>query len=456
MKTSLLMYDIPQGGGFPNPSGYLRSRALRINLSIWVVDQDRTPWNLLHEMSNAQPRVDWHMIEFSEGATEAILKLAHANIVRELVEAQQREAESLARIDRQLAEAEANLANGPRTMQAAEKRHARERASCLKRTEKLVKDLETACRMFGMDMTGLPFAQHWQRVASIRALNGARAEFYTQMAEAVRDTPMAAAAANNEVPADVLADYAEERGMETTAVRAAFADTTTAEARGATRVLSSSQGENGHTPLREAAPARHGTAERREYSAMTRNGIRRVWSSFTNHEAAQIIRNERGMGSELAQRVFRNRPISRRQLPWLHILAVELVGQDNDEPMPPAPMPPALTAEGLNDKMNTEYEEQKQPNYAADDTIPGEKAEDAKKYEWASDLFSWTKETKTFATEASTLQLRDTPNRIGIRSIKTGAVKPFKYLKEVVSGEGELISSHYESDDGIRLVIFND
>lgn len=48
--ATMLVYDIPQGSKIPNPSDVLRRRGVRINLSCWIIPDDRVPFTLIDEL----------------------------------------------------------------------------------------------------------------------------------------------------------------------------------------------------------------------------------------------------------------------------------------------------------------------------------------------------------------------------------------------------------------------
>lgn len=432
-SLSLLTYDIPERAGFPNPSGALRRRALRVNLSCWVVAQGREPWTLLERMAEAG--VNWNLWEFAPSASEGILKVAAANMRRELEENARREARALERIDAARDEAEANPANGPRTLDAARNRHTRERAEVLKRSERLARDLEEAARAFGLDAATLPFAATRTRCEAIRALNGARANLYAAMTEVVapEQPELAAAARADTLPVGVLADAAEEAGHDVRAARAAFDGEAAAE--GPSRIHSSMLEADAPRPRNDARnDERPHTVH---YAVRTRTGARRsVYSDLTDAAAAELLAyGDDRFGRDLASRVFRGRRLSRLQRSWLHVLAMEV-----REAQAPAAAP-QLTNDQL-DRARVET-----PPVAADPHVVPE---------YSSRAFAFDRTLKLFSQEASQLGLATVPPAIRVRSAKTGAVVEFTLQGVEQDGEGETLFHQYAGPDGMRLRVDND
>ncbi len=242
MQLVMLQYDIPgvpaemnRGDNpvppFPNPSGFLRRRALRLTLSVWAFDKDRTPWQLIRDMDQwsqiyagrdmpnggVVKTIRYHVHDFSPDATEGILKQA-AQVMREDLERDKKaQATALATALETLTEANRAHDAGEITWQERDKarlKYKSYRKTILKRTEKLVSDLELAAKSFGMD---------WAGIRSSQALTSARAEVYTQGAEALApNAPASRAAIEAVLPPEILADALEDQGEDTRSIRATF------------------------------------------------------------------------------------------------------------------------------------------------------------------------------------------------------------------------------------------
>lgn len=231
IRFAVFQYDIPVRVTFPNPTGYLRKRhktgkvfAFKTQYSMWLCDADNPPYTLQNRMEKAGCTVDLYPLDPAHNA--AYLARAARQMRWELEQQKAREAKALKRVDDKLAEAEAEHTSGVigwDKLSKARADHRKERDKILKRSEKLVEDLEAAAEQFGIDAPTDLMQATMARAEGIRQLGSLRAEMYTELAIAVQGTPMEAAARESEVPAGVLADYAEEHGVSTEAARAAFA-----------------------------------------------------------------------------------------------------------------------------------------------------------------------------------------------------------------------------------------
>lgn len=326
MQVSLLLYDIPETSKYPNPSGVLRRRALRVNLSCWIVDQQRIPWTILEEMTSSN--VDWHLWDFDSGATQKILQKACISMRRELEENAAREKDSLDRAERQRDEVLNNPESTHTDVVRANNKYEKDRTLILKRSEKLVKDLEEAANSFNLDMTQFPFGRNYERVNALRTLQGSRAQLYAELAEKMKDTPIGKAASESEVPAEILADYAEEHGHNVDVVREAFTNSSNGHGHnnnGSQRILSSSdkmQPQVQVNPLEYIQPKQGAISV--TYRVSTSNGMRVVQSRYSDAQCGSILRDsENRFAQELASRVNHGRGISTNQRAWLHVLACE-------------------------------------------------------------------------------------------------------------------------------------
>jgi hypothetical protein len=453
IQTSLLLYDIPDASGFGNPSGVLRSRALRINLSCWVVDNARTPWGLLHRMTEAG--VHWHLLPFSAEANARILEMAAATMRRDLEQNAVRERAALERIDATLAAAETEAGGTyneetrrweggvwTRALERARTKHATDRRAILKRTEKLVSDLETSARQFGVQGVSGFFTGSRNRVGALRALNHCRAELYAEATAAVAATPLAADARDDAIPAAVLADVLDEREEGSgESLRTAFADAPLTPTDAATLV---GVGVATPTPAPEPRgdayepPAR--IAPTVTYTVRTRNGgIRIARSNYTDRQAAEYLRDGTDrFGRELAARVIGGRRLSASQRSWLQVLAVEAT--EAARPMAPpavetvarvtAPTPP--TAQPVK--------------VAGEPRIINTRG------------LAWDSATRTFAADFSELGFAPTdvlPAALELESHRTGARVLFTNPETLRDAEGWISGMVYAARNGLRLVVRN-
>lgn len=221
IRFSVFQYDIPDQVDFPNPTGYLRRRnnhgkvfAFKTQYSMWLVDRDNPPLALQAKMEAAGCTVDLYPLdpEFNE----QYLARAATQMSRDLDAAKKKQEVALKKADDKLAEAEQQFNDGVigwDRLVKARKDHATHRKNALGRLEQLVKDLEAACKQFGIAAPEKHFSKARARVQGIRALGSRRAELYVELADAIKGTAMETAAKDAEVPVGILADYAEENGI---------------------------------------------------------------------------------------------------------------------------------------------------------------------------------------------------------------------------------------------------
>lgn len=451
MKTSLLLYDIPESSEFDNPSNLLRRVALRINKSCWVVDQDRTPWNLLNEMTTAN--VVWHLFEFAEAATENIMKVAADMLRKDLADMAKRENEALIRADAQLAEALADTTAGDKTWEAARKKHATHRESTLKRTEKVVADLEKAAEMFGLDVGSFDFNRAINRVNGIRSLQGARAASYAEMTEMAKGTSLEVAAKDGDVPEGILRDFLTDQGKDVSAAQTAFSASVATEP---SRVVSSM---NGEKVKGVEAPRVEKT-----YTVRDRHGNNRtVNSSMTDGEAAAACRDRSDNFSRDLARTFRRRPLSATQTAWMHILANESLPKPTTVvESKPAPAQKIIEdaktiVKGWNDQgrtreeIATEFKEVLTGQASLDDLLPHEKLNNIPEIS----TLTMTCHGGICFGEASTIGLACFPPQLNVKSHRTGNVVLFTKNEEHMV-EDELIYVEYKSNANNILRIAND
>lgn len=91
-----------------------------------------------------------------------------------------------------------------------------------RRAARLLADLERAAAAFGLDPDGMAFGASRMAVDALKADADAKAFAYAELAGQVGGTDVGKAAMADGVPAYALADFAEERGADTSAVRGLF------------------------------------------------------------------------------------------------------------------------------------------------------------------------------------------------------------------------------------------
>src|SRR5262245_3245684 len=95
LRPCLLVYDIPDAADLANPTPALRGRGVRVNLSCWVVPEDRIPYHLLAEMERRG--ATWHVVRFADDQLDKLVAMARATITKHMAEAERRAAQSAER-----------------------------------------------------------------------------------------------------------------------------------------------------------------------------------------------------------------------------------------------------------------------------------------------------------------------------------------------------------------------
>lgn len=215
LQACLLIYDIPERSKVGNPSNRLRSMAVRVNLSCWVIREGDIPYVLLNDM--AAGGATWHVVRFDAGESEKLVGMAREALIRDIREALRRANRSAA-VAAQPIEAGENTAN----TRAAFVERVR---PLVRRMNRLLADARKAAERFGIDPASVSVDD---AAAAVRALQSgmyARARAYADAAALVRqlgDEAMANAAAADLVPAGILADDIDDRGGDASALREAF------------------------------------------------------------------------------------------------------------------------------------------------------------------------------------------------------------------------------------------
>lgn len=215
LQACLLIYDIPERSSVKNPSDRLRSMAVRVNLSCWVIREGDIPYMLLNDM--AKGGATWHIVRFDAGESEKLIGMAREALIRDIRDALRR-ADHSANSAAQPIEAGENTADN----RAALIERVR---PLVRRVNRLLADTRRVAERFGIDPASISIDD---AAASVRALQAgmyARARVYADAAAKVRelgDDAMANAAAADLVPAGILADDIDDRGGDATALREAF------------------------------------------------------------------------------------------------------------------------------------------------------------------------------------------------------------------------------------------
>lgn len=210
-KLYSLEYDI-HNKSMGNPSNALRrAGAIRTTGSVWVLHEDHIPHNLLHRMTLAG--VTWTNVPFERG-NEAALQRAANGLAKQIADIEASARKSLTNLKR-LAEEK------PEAERAAY--YARRARQIVRNANRAIQQARRAAEIFGLSELATRTTQTASVIETLQQTAHARAAIYAQMTEQVKDTDLHAAAAADEVPAGVLADYIEDQtGRDMSNVHEAF------------------------------------------------------------------------------------------------------------------------------------------------------------------------------------------------------------------------------------------
>lgn len=236
-RCNLLFYYIPmvrreKANGqtalvdlYPNPSATLRRIGIRLDGSVWVVQETRIPWPLVDSMLKAvgprDERVACHVAPFDKEANEKFIQIAQAYLKDELAEVQKRLLASVQTAQDAYDEAVEGGEGAEKAMTKFQKRVAAAVSSAKRYRE----DYLSAARNFGVDGDIKDnLAKTGTLVEVLGSLARNRAASYAKALELVKGTELEAAAKTGDVPALVLADKIEENGGDASELRDTFAN----------------------------------------------------------------------------------------------------------------------------------------------------------------------------------------------------------------------------------------
>ena len=425
MALKLLQYDIRTNSRIPHPTTILHNRALRFQLSCWIIEESRIPWNYLKSLDDEGIGNVWDVIHFADTMSVEVMNILVRNLRRDIEDAEKRANASLERLDEQERNA---VDEGDKSRD----KRCKERVKVLERSEKLLKGLQEAATLYGIDVNSLPFQTSFSRLTSLRGVNGVRTALAAQLTEMATGTRFEAAAKADEIPVEILADAMEDEGNDTTSIRSAFAETQVAT----TQKVTSSTDNNTRAirnPSRQERVTNRNNGTPTTYTVRSRNEVRSVQSTLTSNQAAEICETLEGsFPKDLARRHNRGMRISEAQRAWMHVLAMESLERDNEVAEVPQTVPAVpMTA-------------------VAQVTTPqttGAVIETGKCH--------YNKETKTLLIDASETGLDGLPATLTLRK-QNGNTADFIRTSESYSDEDELISTRYRGPNGLTLEVLND
>lgn len=216
LRLYKLEYDVPvdrpQDVEFVHPALYLHPLAIRTTKSVWVIPQDSIPWHRLNQLTEVGATWDVEKIDVSE-IEKTLNKVINAicnetnQLIRSSEDAQTRANE---RLEATPDEDDPN---------AAAKKYVRTAMATIKKNQKLLNELESAAKVFG-----LSHVTDWNNAkAAHKAVETTvhqRAKYYAEAIEELRkiNTSDTAAIADamevGTIPVDVAADMLRDEGKD--------------------------------------------------------------------------------------------------------------------------------------------------------------------------------------------------------------------------------------------------
>lgn len=223
LSASLVIYDIPDGAVTPegtalaNPSPELREVGIRVNLSCWIVPNHLVPYGLLNDLRLAG--ASYEVVKFDISEAPKLLDMATRALRNEIRQAVQRARAS--------ALAAAEKVNGYDDATKAAERYLRSCRNIIKRTETLIKDYERSAEAFGIDPQAIELMHGYSGLNSIHCLAEARARLFVQALNQARKLGLdgeglARACEKESGLILILADFLDDNGIDTKALREAF------------------------------------------------------------------------------------------------------------------------------------------------------------------------------------------------------------------------------------------
>lgn len=219
-QACLLIYDIPDESGFPNPSNILRSIAVRVNLSCWVIPEHNIPYVLLGEMERAGGT--WYTVKFDASEGDKLRRMAVDAITREIQE-------SISRAEVSAVRALRKFQRSKEAPEKAQSTYQKVVGQIDRRMSRLQRQLRRVTLEFGIEQSAIPLTRLTRATVTIQDKVKARCRLYADAIRQVQgihgiQNAMAQAGRVDRVPALILADYMDDYGLDSRKLRAAFSD----------------------------------------------------------------------------------------------------------------------------------------------------------------------------------------------------------------------------------------
>lgn len=223
-SASLLIYDIPERRGIPNPSPTLLRVAFRANLSCWIIPDQDIPYALLHDL--AERGVRWWTVKFDATEGEKLVRMALDSLRLEC----RRIIESARETQRRRMEALEETGGNDEL-----KRFRNSAAAIVRRSRRSINQLKGVAERFGIEdnrfyreltgavdiCQGIRTAMHERAAAYVQAINQMREINTSESAVFIAQME------RGEMPMGVAADWLDENSPDGDGgqrIRAAFQD----------------------------------------------------------------------------------------------------------------------------------------------------------------------------------------------------------------------------------------
>lgn len=205
MKLVNLFYDVPTNADLDHPSQWLRGIAVRLNGSVWLMHESDLPSFRVLEME--REGVDWFTLPVDTTDAEHILKIVTKKLVSEI-----REVVASAQSNCDTASLRAERSK--KTAKEVEKGYRYRCNAIIKDAGKKIQQYRKAAQRFGVSPESLRLPGARQTMESLRSAVLEKCRAYAEAAREVEarspGSPMAKAARKGQVPAAILADYAQD------------------------------------------------------------------------------------------------------------------------------------------------------------------------------------------------------------------------------------------------------
>lgn len=204
----LLFYDIPDVAKIANPTHWLLPIAVRLNKSVWVIQEDYIPYRQLENLERAG--ATWHTLQFDTRAMGDIVELVTRSLTKEIQSVVQRSNDSCNKISEAAGKSKKPILDRIKS-------HRKKVTPVIRKMGRKLQAIRKAARSFGVTPDQIAYGQ---AESSMEGLRQAMLERGRVMLEAARELelrtprdPMAKAVRYGGVPADILADYLQDRDM---------------------------------------------------------------------------------------------------------------------------------------------------------------------------------------------------------------------------------------------------